>query len=181
MNSDINKDDFDYAFESSRIIQEPAKFIDTFGITRFEFIMACELMDTVGQVRIREGVIEAQKPQIIKPENYSDFNFEGFSPEAEGEAKKMLDWLKGNADQLAFLRYGFAFKKKETREEILHESLEQVIGKLDQQAQEKNNPSLAILEGVDETWEVGLFKFTLEMIKRSTEVNIHDYKRTGLL
>ncbi len=181
MNHHLNKDDFEYAFEFSKVIREPARFIDTFGLTRFDFLMASELMDSVGQVRVRAGVIEAQKPQIIKPQSYSDFDFEGFSQEAEGEAKKFMDWLKDKDQNLAFLRYGFEFKKKETREEIVHESLESVIAKLEEEADQSGNPALAILEGVDDTWEVGLLKFTLEMIKRSTSVNVHDYKRSGLL
>lgn len=143
--------------------------------------MASELMDSTGQVRVRAGAIEAQKPQIIKPQAYSEFEFEGFSQEAEGEAQKMLDWLKKNGGNLAFLQYGFGFKKTETREEIVHEPLENVIANLKAEADSKNDPALAILEVVDDSWEVGLFKFTIEMIKRSSEVNIHDYKRSGLI
>ncbi len=177
----INQDDFDYAFESTKIIREPARFIDTFGLTRFEFLMASELMDQVGQVRVRAGVIEAQKPMIIKPEAYSDVEFDGFSDDAQQEASKLLDWMKQNGHSLAFLRYGFEFKKVETREEIVHEPIENVIGKLEEEADQSGSPSLAVLETVDDTWEVGLLKFTIQMINRSRDVNISDYKRNGLL
>ena len=181
MNLNINKDDFEYAFESTKIIREPDRFIDTFGITRFNFFMASELMDTVGQVRVREGVIEAHKPQIIKPVDYSSIEFDGFSNEAEGEAHKMLDWLKDNGHNLAFLQYGFSFKKVETKEELVHESIQAVLGKLKDEADAKNDPACAILEVVDDTWEVGLFKFTLQMIQTSKDVNVSDYRRSGLL
>lgn len=181
MDNPITKDDFDYAFESSKVICEPARFIDTFDLTRFEFLMASELMDTAGKIRIRAGVVEAQKPMIIKPESYSEVAFDGFSEKSEQEARRMLERLKENGDNLAFLRYGFEFKKKETREEIVHDSLESVINKLKEEARQAANPSLAVLEGVDDTWEVGLLKFTIQMINRSAQVNIHDYKRSGLL
>jgi len=181
LNTPINKDDFDYAFESSKVIREPGRFIDTFGLTRFEFIMASELMDTVGQIRIRSGVMEAQKPRIIKPESYSDVAFEGFSDESREEADKLLKWLESQGTNLAFLRYGFEFKKGETKEELVHDSMENVLGKLEAEADHRGDPALAILEGVDNTWEVALLKFTIQMINRSTEVNISDYKRKGLL
>jgi len=181
LNLSTNRDDFEYAFESSKVIREPARFIDSFGITRFEFMMASELMDSVGQVRVRTGVIEAQKPVIIKPESMSEVSFDGFSEDSQQEAQKFLSWLEEQGVDLAFLRYGFQFKKTELKEEVVHDSLENVIAKLEIEADRKVDPSLAILEGVDDTWEVGLFKFTVEMIKRSSGLNITDFKRKGFL
>ena len=181
MNSELDPQAFEYAYESTKIVRTPARFIDTFGLTKFEFLMVTELMDSAGQVRVRSGVVEAQKPQIIKPADYSELAFEGFTSETQKEAEKMLDWLKKKGHDLAFLRYGFEFKKRETKEEIVHETLEQVLGKLKDEADQENTPSLAILSGVDDSWEVGLFKFTLQMIQRSKEVNLTDYKRSGLL
>jgi hypothetical protein len=43
------------------------------------------------------------------------------------------------------------------------------------------NPARAIIEGVDDAWEVCLFKFSFEMILRSQEINAFDFKRRGLL
>ncbi len=181
MNSELDPDAFEYAYESTEIVRAPARFIDTFGLTKFEFLMVTELMDATGQVRVRSGIVEAQKPQIIKPASYSELAFDGFTPEAQKEAQKMLEWLREKGHDLAFLRYGFEFKKRETKEEVVHEPLEMVLGKLKDEADQANNPSLAILNGVDDSWEVGLFKFTLEMIERSKGVNMIDYKRKGLL
>ena len=180
-NNNVSKDDFEYAFESTKIIREPARFIDTFGLTRFEFLMATELMDSTGQIRVRSGVIEAQKPLIIKPQAYSELEFDGFSEESRKEASRLIEWLKNNGHNLAFLQYGFEFKKKETKEEIVHESMETVIANLEADADRVGNPALAILEGVDDTWEVSLLKFTIEMINRSRDVNLSDYRRNGLL
>ena len=181
MNFSLNKDDFDYAFETSKVIRKPARFIDTFGHTRFEFLMACEQMDSAGRICIRSGVVEAQKPMIIKPDSYSEVAYDGFSEESQEEAKKFLEWLEQKGFDLTFLRYGFEFKKRELREEIVHDTLGNVIAKLQDEADRRADPALAILEGVDDSWEVSLFKFTVEMINRSSEVNLKDYKRKGLL
>lgn len=181
MNFGINQDDFEYAFESTKIISAPERFIDTFGVTRFNFLMASELMDSVNKVCVRAGVIETQKPQIIKPEPYASIDFNGFSPEAQTEAQQFFDWLEKSGHNLAFLKYGFEFKKQETREEIVHEPLENVIGKLKEEARASGNPSLAILEVIEDSWEVGLIKFTIHMIEKSHHVNISDYKRNGLI
>jgi hypothetical protein len=43
------------------------------------------------------------------------------------------------------------------------------------------NPSRAVIVGVDDTWEISLIKFTMEMIGSSLEMNAFDFKRRGLL
>ncbi|MEN8772660.1 MAG: hypothetical protein ABF382_03835 [Akkermansiaceae bacterium] len=43
------------------------------------------------------------------------------------------------------------------------------------------NPSLAIVQSVDDAWEVGIMKFTLDMIMKSQDINRFDLKRRGLL
>lgn len=163
------------------MIREPARFIDSFGSTRFQFMMASELMDSVGKIRIRTGEIEAQKPVIIKPESMSEVSFDGFSDSSRKEAEKLLSWLKQQGADLAFLKYGFQFKKTELKQEIVHDSMEGVIAKLEAEADRKVDPALAILEGVDDSWEVGLFKFTLQMINRSSGTNLTDFVRRRLI
>ena len=46
-------DDIQYALETTRVLREPDRRIETFGDTRFQFQIISELMDQVGQVRIR--------------------------------------------------------------------------------------------------------------------------------
>ena len=65
------------------MLHEPDRRIDTFGTTRFEFLLLSELMDSVGQVRIRSGEVEANQPTIIRPEPYQGVEFEGFGDNAE--------------------------------------------------------------------------------------------------
>ena len=75
-------DDIQYALETTSVLHEPDRRIDTFGNTRFEFLLLSELMDSVGQVRIRTGEVEAAQPTIIKPEPYQEIEFEGFGDDA---------------------------------------------------------------------------------------------------
>ena len=39
----------------------------------------------------------------------------------------------------------------------------------------------AVIAGVDDTWEISLLRFTVEMIQKSSGINIFDFKRRGLL
>lgn len=169
--------DIQYALENTQVLHEPDRRIDTFGSTQFEFQIVTELMDTVGAVRVREGRIEAEKPLILRPELNSNFDFEGFGPEAEAFG----DFLKNNIHKLAILKYGFKFRKGEISEQIVHESMETVCGKLLGDIRSSGNPMRAVIQGVDDTWEICLLKFTVEMIEKSQNINLFDFKRRGLI
>jgi len=74
----IRKDDFDYAIENTQVIVAPERQIATFGSTSFNFYLISELMDRVDQIRIRNGKIHAERPQILTPEHYCRLLLEGF-------------------------------------------------------------------------------------------------------
>jgi hypothetical protein len=169
--------DFQYALEQTRVLHEPDRRIDTFGSTEFQFQMISELMDQAGVCRVRTGRIEAHKPMILKPGGGMDFDFDGFGAGVEGFG----DWLRQNIQRLAFLRYGFKFKRTEVSEEVVHESMEDLSGKLLAENKRVGNPSLAIIQGVDDTWEFSLLKFTVEMVQKSSGINEFDFRRRGML
>jgi len=170
-------DDFQYAMEASKVLHEPARRIDTFGSTRFEFEVLSEPMDSVGSVRVRKGEVQAQKPQLIKPEGFSDIELEGFNP----QMLEVIEHLKQNGVDLSFLRYGFQFKRSEVAEEIVHDHMESVKEKALENVRRTGNPSLAVIETIDDSWEVGVMKFTIDMFMKSSEINRFDFKRRGLL
>ncbi|MEJ6724473.1 MAG: hypothetical protein QNK80_07090 [Akkermansiaceae bacterium] len=173
----LNPDDFQYAMEASKVLHEPARRIDTFGSTRFEFEVLSEPMDSVGSVRVRRGEVQAQKPQLIKPEGFSDIELEGFNP----QMLEVIEHLKQNGVDLSFLRYGFQFKRSEVAEEIVHDHMESVKKKALENVRRTGNPSLVVIEAIDDSWEVGVMKFTIDMIMKSSEINRFDFKRRGLM
>lgn len=163
--------------EASKVLHEPARRIDTFGSTRFEFEVLSEPMDSVGSVRVRRGEVQAQKPQLIKPEGFSDIELEGFNP----QMLEVIEHLKQNGVDLSFLRYGFQFKRSEVAEEIIHDHMESVKEKALENVRRTGNPSLVVIEAIDDSWEVGVMKFTIDMIMKSSEINRFDFKRRGLM
>lgn len=172
-----SESDVHYALETTRVLHEPDRRIDTFGATEFRFILVSELMDQINQVRIRTGRIQAERPRILRPEPYNELSFEGFGEQAEA----FHQWLKANAGSVALLQYGFSFKKSEVEESLVHEQIEALQDRLVQDAVRSGNPAQAVISGVDDTWEISLLKFTVEMIQKSSGINIFDFKRRGLL
>jgi hypothetical protein len=176
-----SQDDIHYALETTRVLREPDRRIQTFGETRFEFQLISELMDRTGEVRIRTGEVEAQRPRILRPEAFREIELEGFNPSARARFDKMVDKFRAEGKDLAFLQYGFQFRRGEVHEEILHESIDTVRERVLDDIRHTGNPSLAVIEGVDDAWEVSILKFSFEMILRSHEINAFDFKRRGMI
>lgn len=176
-----SQDDIQYALESTRVLREPDHRIQTFGDTQFEFQMISELMDHAGRVRIRRGKVEAQRPQIIRPEPYREIELDGFDEESRGRLESMIESFRAQGHDLAFLKYGFCFRRGEVSEEIVHDGIDAVRDRVLEDIRRSGNPALAVIEGVDDTWEISLLKFSFEMILHSHRINAFDFKRRGLI
>lgn len=174
-------DDIQYALESTRVLYEPDRRIDTFGATRFEFELVSELMDQAGVVRIRRGEMEAARPQILRPDPYQDVELEGFGDEARQRMGALIEKFRKEGHDLAFLQYGFQFRRGHVHEELVHDPIEAVRERVIAEARRVGNPMQAVIEGVDDTWEISLLKFSFEMILKSRAINMFDFKRRGLL
>jgi hypothetical protein len=173
----MRRDDFEYAIENTQVILAPERQIATFGSTSFNFYLISELMDRVDQVRIRNGKIHAERPQILTPEHYCRLLLEGFGEKAQ----RYADQLREHARNVAVLRYGFQFRKTDVTEETLRDSIDGVISRTKRRVESANEPLSAVIQGVDDAWEVCLLKFTIDMIERSSGGNIGDFRKRGLI
>lgn len=172
-----SEDDIQYALETTEVIYEPDRRIDTFGSTSFEFTLLAEPMDDVTKVRIRTGRITAEKPMILRPDPSADLEFEGFGEQAAAFA----DWIKSRVKDLSALQYGFNFRKSDVTERLVSDSLENVRQRVLEEARHVSNPLSVVIQGVDDTWEICLLKFMMEIIQKSHRINLFDFKRRGLL
>jgi len=176
-----SQDDIHYALETTKVLSEPDRRIDTFGETRFEFQLISELMDRSGEIRIRTGEVEAMRPRILRPSVYREVELEGFDPSARVRFDKLVEKLKSEGKDLAFLQYGFQFKRGQVHEEIIHDTMDAVRERVLEDIRRTGNPARAVIEGVDDAWEISILKFSFEMILRSHEINAFDFKRRGLM
>lgn len=172
-----DEDSVQYAIENTRVLHAPERRIATFGQTSFRFFLITELMDQVNQVRIRDGRLHAERPQIIRPGGLQEMLLEGFG----GRAEEFVDWMRDHAPQLAVLKYGFQFRKTDVTDQIVHSPVAEVVGRLRETVERLEDPMSAIIEGVDEGWEVCLLKFASDLIQESAGDNLGDFRKRGLL
>jgi hypothetical protein len=171
----LTPDDFNYALENTRVVLAPTKRLDTFGTSLFNYFLVTEEMDHVNLSRVREGHIHAERPQIVTPQNIAGLFLEGFGEQGRRFAENL------GGQRLPFLKYGFRVSKSDIRSYDVHESLEDVAGKLKAELERKNEPLTALLTGVDDGWEVCLLKFMVDMIQASFPGNMGDFRERGML
>src|SRR5919109_2170403 len=139
----MNRDSFDYAIENTQVIVAPERQIATFGSTSFRFYLISELMDRVNQVRVRDGRIHADRPQILTREHFTRLLLEGFGEKAE----RYIDHLREHARNIAVLRYGFQFRKTDVTERMFRESIDAVIARTKSEVEDMQEPLSAIIQG----------------------------------
>jgi hypothetical protein len=173
----MDRDSFFYALENTKTHLEPSGLIETFGSTAFDFVLVSELMDEVNRVRLRHGTLQAERPRIVTPEHYAKIMLEGFGE----KAREFADWLEQHGDELKFLRYGFQFTKSNLREEIVSGNLDYVVAEAVRHARDEGETRRAVVESIDDAWEVSLLKLAVDTARRSAGGNVEEWKRRGLI
>lgn len=156
---------------------EPSGLIETFGSTAFDFVLVSELMDEVDRVRLRHGTLQAERPRIVAPQHFARIMLEGFGD----KAREFADWLEAHGGDMKFLRYGFQFTKSNLREEVVTGAIDGVVERAVQQARTDGSARRAVIEGVDDAWEVSLLKLAIDTARRSAGGNVEEWQKRGLI
>ena len=162
--------DFWYAVNNTEVVLAPRRHLETFGNTLINYHMVSELMDSVGQVRVREGRMQALRPQIVTPSAYSSMILEGFGEQAE----KYVEWLREHEDHVRILQYGYTLRQESFSEHLVTDKLENVIERVKQSVTEKNDPFSSVVKGVDDPWDVCLVRLFWAVIQNSAQANIRE-------
>lgn len=162
--------DFWYAVNNTDIKILPSGHLETFGNTILNYHLVTELMDDTSRVRVREGKLEAGRPQIITPDAYAQTALEGFGEEAQ----QYIDWLREHEQDISVLQYGYRLKQESFHESIVSDSLGEVVERVETAVKAAEDPLSAVVVGVDEPWDVCLIRLFWEVIQRSAVFNIRE-------
>jgi len=168
--------DFWYAVNNTDVKLMPSRHLETFGTTILNYHLITELMDSVDRVRIREGRLEAGRPQIITPDAYSQTAMEGFGD----EARQYVDWLREHEQDLRILQYGYRLRQESYSEHIVTDTLDPVVARVKASVKAKGDPMSAVVVGVDDPWDVCLVRLFWEVIQKSALFNIQEMQKKQL-
>jgi hypothetical protein len=172
--SDKEQFDFWYAVQNTDIVEMPEKRLETFGETHVSYHLLSELMDDVNRIRVREGRIQAFRPEIVTPDHFSDLDLQGFSGPTEAYAR----YLQEHQQDLLLIKYGFAVRNRPGQEQVLSGSLAEITERVREAVRHSDAPSSAVVVGVEEPWQVCLLKLIVEVVQASAPENIRDLRRT---
>jgi len=165
--------DFWYAINNTEVLVHPRNPLETFGTTTLHYHLVAEMMDSVNQIRVREGKIHAFRPQILTPDVLGQTMLEGFSEE---QAEHYLSWLRQNEENLVLLKYGFSVRKESINEHIITDAVENVIDRVRTDVEQSIHPMHAMIRGVDEPWEVCLLQLLVDVVQQSARTNAQNLR-----
>lgn len=171
--TDDTRFDFWYAINNTEVVLSPRKQLETFGTTVVDYHLVSETMDRADQVRVREGRVQAYRPEIITPQSFLETALEGFS---ENQSSDYMNWLREHADDLLILKYGFKIRKEVTSENIVTDAMATVVERVKKDIEAGGKPHAALLVGVDEPWEVCLLKLMVELVQQSGPGHARDLR-----
>ena len=170
--------DFDrwYAAKSARFLVEPSHRLETFGNTLVNYHIISELSDYPGKIRIREGRLEAHQPRVIAP-HFVPPEMDGFGE----EAREYFEFLRQTEEKLRILQYGYHLKSDNFSEQIVTDRLSVVTERVKAEVIASRDEFAAVIQGVDEPWDVALVELWLREIRRSARTNIRELDEKGML
>ena len=165
-----------YAAKSARFLLEPTHRLETFGNTLVNYHLVSELDDNPGKVRVREGRLEAHQPLVIAP-HFQAPDMEGFGD----EARDYFEFLKEHEEHLRILRYGYHLKSDNFSEQIVTDRLSVVTDRVKKAVLDSGDKFAAVIQCVDEPWDVALVELWLREVNRSAKRNISELQKSGKL
>ena len=170
-------EDLWYAAKSTRIVYSPPKVLETFGETSVRYFMLTEVLDAVGQLRIRQGQVTAQRPRVIMPRYFVNHALVNFGP----DARQYIEGALRNTEGLRIIEYGLQFRKEEYSEEVVQGNIADVADQVAKDAKANERDICGVIVGVDDHWEVSLLHFIHDVVRRSLPQTTRDLTSRGLL
>lgn len=171
------RDEIWYAAQSTKVVFAPPKLLETFGETSVRYYVLTELMDSVEQLRIRQGRVTAERPRVITPKYFVNQALTNFGE----EARQYLEQLLSSSDGTRIIQYGLQFRKEEYHEEVVQGNINEVADQISRDAQDRVDDVCGVILGVDDLWEVSLLSFVNDLIRRSAPRNAREMAGQGLL
>lgn len=166
------------AVNQTQVLRLPKQTLATFGTTVINYYLLTEPiyseMVKGEETVIREGRVSSERPRVVTP--YYLTKLEGFGE----SAKRYLDMI---IQQYGLHMPGLYYNYKNEHKDLLivSDSIDVVIGRLNEKIDKDKDNLAAIIKGVDELWDVSLLKFISEMTQGSLRSNVEEMNSVGLL
>lgn len=162
------------------VIRPPQQLLATFGQTNIHYYLLTEPVykeiDTsaLPETVLREGRVIAERPKLVTPVYMK--KLEGFGEDARRYFDMMMQRHGPNAPGLLY-----TYKNEPKDTSILSGSLPAIAQRINNDINERGEKGATIIRGLDEMWDVSLFKFIYELTEHSIGQNVSELQQHGLM
>ena len=163
----------------TRVVRLPKQHLATFGVTRLHYYVVTkplyqDLVPGKDETVIREGAVVAERPAMVTPAYM--LNLEGFGDDARKYMEGLVRRLGPNSPGLLY-----QYRNEPAGMEIVGDEVSTVARRIAGDLDSRNVDLAAVIQGVDELWDVSLMKFIYEYTAASLSSNLGEMQTMGLL
>ncbi len=165
---------FRQAWEAVRIARTVSYSLFTFGHSELPYFLVVDAAERRDLVSITQGEVRVTRPMIITPDNARP-EFRGFfdNPEYEG----LVDLLLARTAAFSHLQ----FNNMQGAEQIVSDSSEEAISRLNGRLDEEDEDRVAILAAPHGLGGIAVMRYAAERIWQSAPENIQELRERGFL
>ena len=172
------------AMENTHVVRPPRQGLATFGSTSVRYYLVTEpsyrSLDVPGDGReesvVREGVVRAERPQVVTP--FYLLRNEGFGDNAERYLHLQRLAQEVGQDHPGLM---YRYKNEGGETSVVSGGLEEVTRKIIERLDREDKAMEAVITGSDDLWDLSLMKFIYEFTSRSVGTNATEMRANGLL
>ncbi len=161
-------------WESVAIVRPVHYSLFTFGETELLYWLVQDADREKTPVSIARGEVKVTRPLIITPDN-SQPEFQNFFD--DDDTAGMADFLLARSAAFSHLR----FNRRQGPEQIVSDSVEEAVAKLNRQLDLEDEDRVAILTAPSGLGSLAVLRYTAERIAQSASDNIQELKERGFL
>ncbi|MEX2431692.1 MAG: hypothetical protein WD645_07220 [Dehalococcoidia bacterium] len=169
------------AVEGTHVVRPPSQALATFGATIVRYYLVTEPLyqelaprPEVEEAVVREGVVRAERPQVVTP--YYLSRHEGFGENAGRYLRRLMARVGPDAPGLLY-----TYKNEGMETAIVAGSAGEVAARIAGRLDKEERGLEAVIRGSDDLWDVSLMKFIHDWTNDSARSNVKEMNARGLL
>lgn len=169
------------AISHTQVIRPPEQLLATFGQTSIHYYILTEPIYTAiedgsssPETVLRQGIVVAEQPKLVTP--FYLQRLEGFGDQAQEYFNMIAESIGPNAPGLLY-----SYKNEPGDLSILSGNLPEVAERINSDIIKRDEKKAAIIRGLDDIWDVSLFKFIYDLTESSIRQNILELHQKGYL
>ena len=164
---------FRLIIQKTKVLKTPKHRLSTFGQTKISYFFLSEVKGFKDRSRMRQGLVIAEKPQIITPD-FMRNPYQGFGK----KANSFGEWL-GEKYGTNFKGLEYKFKNESKSTNIEYSSLSILSDMVKKRLEAGESQQNAIIQGPDTAWQISILKFIMDECMASFVSNIRELDEHG--